>query len=231
MQNFNADNAMLKFVPCSLCFFLSGMINSSNESSHIAAIGQELLQASRPRSLLAPLQFGLAVQVNHHFASRFFNDLLHSLGFACSYDVVQSFSKKKTVAITQGSELSLLEPGTFGQYHVEFIADNVDHNQITIDGHNTLHAKVMMLTCTQAKTFVARIERKRNVTAEDIKCAARIQIRQLPGPCFGLSHKVFPFLEPSQAVQGDEPQLLWSLYSLLGRRIAHRGQALCRLSI
>ena len=75
-----------------------------------------------------------------------------------------------------------------------------------------------MLTCTQAKTFVARIERKRNVTAEDIKCAARIQIRQLPGPCFGLSHKVFPFLEPSQAVQGDEPQLLWSLYSLLAEK-------------
>ena len=213
MQDFNADNAMLEFVPYSLCFFLSGMINSSNESRHIAAIGQAILQASRPRSLLAPLQFGLAVQVNHHFASRFLNDLLHSLGFACSYDVVQSF--RKTVAITQGSEFSLLEPGTFGQYHVEFIADNVDHNQITIDGHNTLHAVGMMLTCTPAKTFVAQIERKRNVTAEDIKCAARIQIRQLPGPCFGLSHKVFPSLKPSQVMQVDGPQLLWSLSSLL----------------
>ena len=37
----------------------------------IAAIGQAIMQAARPRVLLAPLQFGLGVQMHHHFASRF----------------------------------------------------------------------------------------------------------------------------------------------------------------
>ena len=33
--------------------------------------------------------------------------------------------------------------------------------------------------------------------AEEMRCAARIQIRQLPGPCFGLSHMVLGCFLPS----------------------------------
>ena len=51
----------------------------------IAAIGQAIMQAARPRVLLAPLQFGLGVQMHHHFASRFLIDSLHKHGFCCSY--------------------------------------------------------------------------------------------------------------------------------------------------
>ena len=37
----------------------------------IASIGQAIMQAARPQVLLAPLQFGLGVQMHHHFGSCF----------------------------------------------------------------------------------------------------------------------------------------------------------------
>ena len=40
----------------------------------IASIGQAIMQAARPRVLLAPLQFGLGVQMHHHFGSHFLID-------------------------------------------------------------------------------------------------------------------------------------------------------------
>ena len=45
------------------------------------SIGQAIMQAARPRVLLAPLQIGLGVQLHHHFVSRFRIDSLHRLGF------------------------------------------------------------------------------------------------------------------------------------------------------
>ena len=54
----------------------------------IASVGQAIVQAVHPRVLLAPLQIGLAVQLHHHYASRFLVDSLHHLGFCCSYQQV-----------------------------------------------------------------------------------------------------------------------------------------------
>ena len=45
--------------------------------------------------------------------------------------------------------------------------------------------------------------------AEGIRCAARIQIRQLPGPCFSLSHMVFPSLKPYRLCRWVESNCRW----------------------
>ena len=37
----------------------------------ISAIGQALIQAARPRAVMAPLQLGLAVHMHHHFRSKY----------------------------------------------------------------------------------------------------------------------------------------------------------------
>ena len=42
-----------------------------------ASIGQAIMQAARPRVLLAPLQIGLGLQLHHHFASRLLIESLH----------------------------------------------------------------------------------------------------------------------------------------------------------
>ena len=66
-----------------------------------ASIGQAIMQAARPRVLLAPLQIGLDVQLHHHFTSRLLIDSLHRLGFCYSYQEVQTF--EKNAAVTQGT--------------------------------------------------------------------------------------------------------------------------------
>ena len=57
---------------------------SKGSKMKIASIGQTIMQAARPRVLLAPWQFRLGVQMNHHFACCFLVDSLHHHGFCCS---------------------------------------------------------------------------------------------------------------------------------------------------
>ena len=81
------------FLPTSVNVFLEGIIMGKDVDLKRASIGQAIMQAARPRVLLAPLQIGLDVQLHHHFASRLLIDSLHRLGFCYSYQEVQTFEK------------------------------------------------------------------------------------------------------------------------------------------
>ena len=48
------------------------------------AIMHAIIQNIRPRTVIAPLQIGLAVQM-YHLKSRYLVDTLHSIGFCSSY--------------------------------------------------------------------------------------------------------------------------------------------------
>ena len=85
-----------------------------------------MMQATRPRVLLQPLQLGVGVQMHHHFASKFLVDSLYHLGFGCSYSEVQM--NERSAAVAQNLEVHGFTPGHFMQY----VADNVDHNNRTI---------------------------------------------------------------------------------------------------
>ena len=56
----------INFLPASLRVLLSDLIIVKDEQTKIASIGQAIMQAARPRVLLAPLQIGLGVQL-HRF--------------------------------------------------------------------------------------------------------------------------------------------------------------------
>ena len=88
------------FLPTSVNVFLEGIIMGKDVDLKRASIGQAIMQAARPRVLLAPLKIGLDVQLHHHFASRLL-DSLHRLGFCYSYQEVQTF--EKNAAVTQGT--------------------------------------------------------------------------------------------------------------------------------
>ena len=49
------------------------------------------MQAARPRVLTLPLQLGLAVQMHHHFGSRFLNETLNKMDFAANYYEVKNY--------------------------------------------------------------------------------------------------------------------------------------------
>lgn len=67
--------------PQTLRLLLSEIYKSDDRDLEMASIGQSIMQQTRPRTLLAPLQYGLAVQMYHHFGSRFLIDNLNSHGY------------------------------------------------------------------------------------------------------------------------------------------------------
>ena len=52
------------------------------------SIGQAILYAAKPRSFIPPVLFGLRVEVDHLFGSRWLIDELNCLGFSVSYSEV-----------------------------------------------------------------------------------------------------------------------------------------------
>ena len=71
------------------------------------------------------------------FSSRFIVDTLAKHGFGCFYAEIQRFERS---AALQGGELPVHRPGQV----IQFVADNVDHNVRTLDGHNTFHGMRMI---------------------------------------------------------------------------------------
>ena len=63
-------NEALSFLPPLLMEFLKVLMTGRNTDLKLASIGQAIMQATRPRVLLAPLQFGLSTQMHHLFGSR-----------------------------------------------------------------------------------------------------------------------------------------------------------------
>ena len=56
------------FLPQTLKLLLEGIL-AGKDHVQVASIGQAIIQAARPRVILAPLHVGLTVQLHHHFAS------------------------------------------------------------------------------------------------------------------------------------------------------------------
>lgn len=162
----------LKYVPLSLRVFLTNIFGKKNNSDiKVAAIGQAITQAARPKVLLAPMQFGLGVELHHLFASRYLIDHLNRLGFSCSYDAVKTF--EQNAAREQGTEIDGISEGSC----VQFIADNVDHNLCTLDGMGTFHGMGIIAAVTPATPLRKIVHRDNTITANHVKDAARIQIK------------------------------------------------------
>ena len=70
----------LEFIPPSLRFMLENILPGKETNRKVASIGETIVQAVRPRTVVAPLQIGLAIQMHHHFRSIFLIDTLSSMG-------------------------------------------------------------------------------------------------------------------------------------------------------
>ena len=149
------------FLPATLSAFLGVLVSEKNNSLKVASIGQAIVQAARPRVVIAPLQIGLAVQLHHNFSSRFLVDTLHHHGFCSSYQEVQMFNQN--AALSQGTNI----PSFNGEF-VQYAADNVDHNTRTLDGNNTFHGMGMIAVVTPGTKHNCNVPR-RKVTAEETR--------------------------------------------------------------
>ena len=119
----------LGFLPESLRFSLNQLFPGKNMDCEITGIGHALIQSTRPRAIISPLQIGLAVQLHYHFRSRFLIDSLYNLGFCSSYSEVLRLEEN---AASCRSENLISEIKSTGI--CLFAANNVDHNIVTLNG-------------------------------------------------------------------------------------------------
>ena len=159
----------MNFVPASLQLLLGNLFSGKNLQTKIASIGQAIMQATRPRVLLAHLQIGLGIQLHHHFASRFLIDTLNKHGFCCSYHEVHHF--EQNAAVSYGADIP-----NFSSQFVQYVADNVDHNTRTLDGNDTFHGMGMIAVITPAVKKCHQIFRVK-VTAKDIAEVGKVPIQ------------------------------------------------------
>lgn len=136
-QEMDDVSKSLYFLPKYLYKFLE-LVIGVNKKTQLASIGQAIIQTARPNSILAPLQLGLAVQMHHHFASRFLIESLHKSGFCIGYREVLKYLKN--AAVTSHVDMRIDNE----RQTIQFAADNVDHNVRTIDGYNTFHGMGMV---------------------------------------------------------------------------------------
>lgn len=101
------------------------------------ALSQCIVQAARPRSVIAPIPFGLAVQLDNNFGSKFLVQNLFRLGTSVSYDEVIRNKQSVVVSRTPGHAPNVSYPPAFTQW----VADNVDHNVWTLDSYGSFNGK------------------------------------------------------------------------------------------
>ena len=110
----------VSFLPESLLVMLNTLFTVKQEPVKLASLGQATMQATQPRSVLAPLQVGVGIQLHHHFASKFLINSMNKYEFCCSYSEVIKF--ERIAAVAQGRYSRFLI-GTLCS-----VCDNVDHN-------------------------------------------------------------------------------------------------------
>lgn len=158
-----------QFIPDSLVQLLRDLFIEKGADTKVCSIGQAIMQASRPRVIIAPLQLGLAVQLHHHFASKYLIDVLNSLGFCVSYSEVQMF--ESCAAVSNRADIENFQNDMFIQY----VADNVDHNLRTLDGHNTFHG-MGMIACVTPGNFSNKPIMRKVISSDDLISSGRIDI-------------------------------------------------------
>ena len=155
-EDLKLDSA-LSFILTSLRTALETLFIGKDARHKVVAVGHAIIQAVRPRAVIALLQVGLAVQIHHLYRSKFIVDTLHEMGFCSSYKEVIRFEKNAADCVEPdvlGGDVDLLEMS------VLFAADNVDHSIITLDGKGKFHGMGVIASITPAKQMNYLIPRR-----------------------------------------------------------------------
>ena len=205
-----SQEAGINYLPETLKTLLKELFSGKKTDVKVASIGQSVMQATRPKVLLAPLQFGLGVQLYHHFASRFLIDTLHTQGFCCSYQEVQNF--EQNAAKSHKTDI----PNLTSEF-VQYAADNVDHNVRTIDGHNTFHGMGMIAAITPGTAVQKQPIPRAKVTFADVALIGKVQIRYYKEESREMVEIVYQKLTNLRAQNHSQNlDLLWKTSIMLG---------------
>ena len=149
-------SSALNYVPPSLRYFLQHLFVGKDCSKKVTSIGQAVIQAVRPRSVIAPLQLGLAVQMHHLYRSKFLINSLNAMGFSSSYSEIQRFEENAAISFSQSMTDFEIDKS---EHTLLFAGDNVDHNIMTIDGKGSIHGMGIIATITPGIQTLQTISR------------------------------------------------------------------------
>ena len=121
-----------EWIPHHLQTFLKITVRSELKEN---SIGYSIIHSARPRSVVTLTLFGIGVEMDHVFGSRWLVNELSRLGFSITYDEVNRYEQSVIQSESFESLLAEYFPGTFTQW----VADNVDHNVASLDGNGSLH--------------------------------------------------------------------------------------------
>ena len=121
------------WLPPYLRLFMEKLIKSPIRQ---ASIGQTIVNVTRTRSSVPPIPLGLGVELDNVFGSKWLLNELSALGFCVSPNEVDRYKQSASENENTNDLINTYMPGSFTQW----IADNVDHNPMTIDGKGSLHA-------------------------------------------------------------------------------------------
>ena len=150
-----SDDITEKWIPKALSTFLSHFTSSELRQE---SIGQAIVKLSSPQQI-PPILFGLSVEIDNLFGSRWLIDEVFKLGFGVSYNEVMRF--KQACVLNQSNKLEIPCTPSSDSF-TQFIADNVDHNVATLNGEGTFHGMgILASTVINGNFNLTRIKMKR----------------------------------------------------------------------
>ena len=123
-----------EWVPESLKLLLSYLIPAEIMQ---LAVGQCIVQAVKPRSVLCPIPLRLGVELEKTFGSKWLLNHPAKLGFSFSADEVPLF-KQSASQYSKEYHNEALEKNN-NESFIQWSADNVDHNILILTGKGTFH--------------------------------------------------------------------------------------------
>ena len=193
----------------------------------MVSIRQCIVSAAKPRSSLPPVLFGLGVEVDKEFGSRWIIEELYRLGFSVFYDEVKRFKQSVVLDEKVDDFITTSFPGQFTQW----VGDNVDHNVASLDGRNSFHGMgliaISMPCGLERRQTTKTILRLKKVKLSELVAGRGIPIRSyvllLQDPLTQLKFKpVMQLIRPCIIQKSISLSLIWHTmgmsHSLLERR-------------
>ena len=177
-----------EWIPHYLQTFLKIIIQSELKQN---SIGHSIIQSARPRSVITPTLFGVGVEMDYVFGSRWLVDELSRLGFSISYDEVNRYKQSVIESESLDNLLAEYLPGAFTQW----VADNVDHNVASLDGTGSLHGMGIIAISTP-KDNVSLIAKSRVISRQPrVKVTELVKDKGVP-----ILQYIGPHLQPLASV-------------------------------
>lgn len=159
------------WLPTYLRVFMESLVKKELKQ---VSIGQAIVNAVKPRSSIAPIMFGLGIETDKVFGSRWLLTELNRLGFSISHDEATRYKQSVVCSENVSDFLKTNLAGSFSQWS----ADNVDHNACTLDGKGTLHGMGVVVSTTPGSTIqvLTPIRRQKVRCANDVIASSGIPV-------------------------------------------------------